>query len=194
MPAYAYKENQIIKAALEEYFENHHLGKDGGLDKKWGKIKVGPFFFPIPNTKSRKKALIFHDMHHIVTGYDGNWEGEVSISAWEIASGCGKYYAAWILDLWAMTIGLFLFPKHVFKSFIRGRRSQNLYHNTFSREEAMQMQIGELRKILLPEKNKSANTREIFSFISYSFLSLLSFFIPFILPYIIVLCWIFPLC
>ena len=188
-----YNENQIVQQAMEDYFEHHHLGKDGGLHKKWAKIKVGRFHFPIPNTKARQKALVFHDIHHIVTGYDGNWSGEVSISAWEIASGCGKYYAAWLLDLWAMAVGIFLFPKFSFRGFIRGRRSKNLYHETFSREDALQMQIGELRKKLLPEKteNQPPSVKEIFSFIAYSFAALLSFFIPFVLPYVILSWWLF---
>jgi hypothetical protein len=189
----SYQENQIVQSALEEYFENHHLGKDGGLTKKWAKIKVGPFYFPIPNTKARQKALVFHDIHHIVTGYDGNWKGEVSISAWEIASGCGEYYAAWLLDIWGMAVGLFIYPKAVYNGFIRGKRSLNLYHETFSREAAAQMQIGDLRKKLLLEENskRKLTAKEFFSFISWAFIALASFIVPFVLPYIVLAWWLF---
>src|SRR5437879_1772025 len=30
------------------------------------------------------------------------WRGEAEIGAWEIASGCGRHHAAWILNLWAI--------------------------------------------------------------------------------------------
>ena len=190
-----YKESQIVQSALEEYFENHHLGKDGGLNKQWAKIKVGAFYFPIPNTPARKKALVFHDIHHIATGYDGNWKGEVSISAWEIASGCGKYYAAWLLDIWGMAVGLFIYPRAVFKGFVRGKRSLNLYHETFTREEASQMEIGELRKKLLLSGNvkQKLSLKEFFSFVAWSFISLAALIVPFILPYFVLAYWIFKI-
>ena len=102
-----YKSTQTVKQSLQSYFQKENLGEDGGLSKSWGKIKVWRIYIPIPNIKARKKVLVMHDIHHIVTGYDGNWQGEVSIGAWEVASGCGEYWVAWYLNLAAMGVGLF---------------------------------------------------------------------------------------
>ena len=40
----------------------------------------------------------YHDLHHILTEYDTTWTGEAEVSAWELATGCKNYLAAWILD------------------------------------------------------------------------------------------------
>src|SRR5690348_13588744 len=108
-----YPPEQVVKEAMETYFREHNLGEDGGLNKMWAKIKVGPIYIPLLNIPARRKALVFHDIHHIVTGYAGDWRGEVSISSWEISTGCGKYWVAWVLDLGAIAIGLFIYPKSV---------------------------------------------------------------------------------
>lgn len=184
-----YPARQVIKDAMETYFKTHNLGEDGGLNKMWGKIKVGPIYLPILNIPARRKALVFHDIHHIVTGYSGEWEGEVSISAWEISTGCGKYWAAWILDLWGMAIGLLIYPKSVYRAFLRGRRTKNLYRNTISHQEALAMQISELQdKLLLSAyAEKDPTGKEKLDFIIYSLFAFLSFALPFIVAPILFL-------
>ena len=182
-----YDATHTVKEELEAYFIKNNLGEEGGLNKAWGKIKIGPIYLPIPNPPARKKALVFHDIHHIVTGYDVDWKGEFCISAWEVATGCGGYYVAWILDVPAIGMGLFLYPKSVFKAFIRGKRSLNLYHHTLSREEARAMRIGNLQKHLqlVPVDENKASSKEIISFLGWSVFSLLLLFVPFLLIYII---------
>lgn len=177
-----YPAQQVVRDAMQTYFKTHNLGEEGGLNKMWGKIKVGPIYLPILNIPARRKALVFHDIHHIVTGYSGEWEGEVSISAWEISTGCGKYWAAWILDLWGMAIGLFIYPKSVYKAFLRGRKTKNLYRNNISHNEALSMQIKELqdRLLLSAYEEKATTSKEKLDFILYSVGAFLSFVIPFI--------------
>jgi hypothetical protein len=170
-----YESTQTVNKSLEEYFTKENLGKDGGLSKAWGKIKVWKFYVPIPNISARKKVLVMHDIHHIVTGYDGNWKGEVSIGAWEVASGCGEYWVAWYFNLGAMAVGLFIYPKHVLEAFIRGMRTQNLYHHTLPQEKALSMQVGELQKYLGLDKHieSKMTAGEILSFLFWSAASLL---------------------
>jgi hypothetical protein len=178
-----YPPDQVVKEAMESYFKANNLGEDGGLNKMWAKIKVGKIYLPLLNIPARKKVLVLHDIHHIATGYAGDWKGEVSISAWEISTGCGKYWVAWVLDLWAMAIGLFIYPKDTFKAFIRGRRTRNLYKNTISKETALSMKINELRELLLLNQQSSENpsSKEIRSFTFYSVLAFITFLIPFVI-------------
>jgi hypothetical protein len=185
----SYPPEQVIKVAMQTYFKTHDLGEDGGLNKTWGKIKVGRIYIPILNITARRKALVFHDIHHIVTGYAGDWKGEVSISAWEISSGCGKYWAAWGLDLGGMAVGLFIYTKSVFKAFIRGRRTKNLYRNTISHEAALAMQINELKDklLLLNDVEQVPTLKERTEFFFYSILALLTVAIPFIILLLIIL-------
>lgn len=182
----------LVSEALEAWFRKYDLGPDGGLNQSWGRIKVGKIGIPIPNTNSRKKALVFHDIHHVATGYTGDWPGEVSISAWEISSGCGSFGVAWLLNFGGFMIGLFLFPKLVFRAFIRGRRTQNLYHGLLSKEAAMRMPVAELQeKLGLTNVDPSpATAKEIFAFAFWGLTSVLVSFTVFILPWVVLLCWI----
>ena len=102
-----------IKDALQLYFSEYHF-LNGGYDFKWFKIKLGPIFIPLPNIKARADAVKIHDIYHVLTEYKATWKGEAEISGWEIASGCGKYYAAWILNLGSFFYGMIFFPRELF--------------------------------------------------------------------------------
>ena len=169
-----YESTQTVNQSLQLYFIKENLGKDGGLNEAWGRIRIWKFYIPIPNIKARKKVLVLHDIHHIVTGYNGDWKGEASIGAWEVASGCGEYLVAWYFNLGAMGVGLFIYPRSVFSAFIRGRRTENLYHHTISQEQAVQMQVGELQKKLKldNELRQKVSAGEIFSFLIWSLVAL----------------------
>ncbi len=175
---------QKVGEALEAYFETYGLGKDGGLDKPWGKVKVGNFYIPIPNPDSRKRALVFHDMHHLVTGYSAEWDGEFGISGWEIGSGCNDYYAAWVLDMGLFALGIWVRPKIVFNAFVRGMRSKNLYHYLLTPQEAKQKTISELRDFLEIKTPGCENptTKEKVSFAKWWLISWVFSFTFFLLP------------
>jgi hypothetical protein len=117
-----------LREARAEYFRANGLDEDGGYAKRWVKIKLGPLPVWFPNTDARRAALLQHDLHHVATGYDTSLVGEAEIGAWELASGCRHYYAAWILNLGAVSTGLVLAPRRVARAFARGRRCSNLYH------------------------------------------------------------------
>ena len=123
-----------VRQARAEYFARNSFGEDGGYGAKWVKLKAGPIVFGFPNTKGRVRAVRLHDLHHILTGYETTWIGEAEIGAWEVASGCGRYYAGWILNLPGMAMGLFLSPRRIYRAFLRGRQSCNFYHGKSSED------------------------------------------------------------
>jgi hypothetical protein len=117
-----------LHEARARYFRENGFAEDGGYADAWVRVKLGPVPIVFPNTNGRRAALLRHDLHHVATGYDTTLVGEAEIGAWELASGCGRYYAAWILNTGAVVTGLFLAPRRVYRAFRRGRRSTNLYH------------------------------------------------------------------
>lgn len=121
-----YDDHLTLEQARKRYFEIFNLG-EGGYTDRWVTVKMGPIPITFPNTKGRIEAVQRHDLHHVATGYDANWVGETEIGAWEVASGCGRFGAAWILNLYAFAVGLVMWPSNVFRSFLRGRRELNLY-------------------------------------------------------------------
>jgi len=123
----ATQDSTTIKEALSHFYQKHGLPEDGGMSKTWARYQFGPLTVPVYNTKGRRRALKHHDIHHILTSYEGEFKDETAIGAWEVASGCKDFYHAWLFNLWAFALGLPLFPKQVYRAFIRGRYSQNLY-------------------------------------------------------------------
>jgi hypothetical protein len=115
-----------IREARARYFALNGFG-EGGYDARWVRLQAGPIAIYFPNTAARVRAVRLHDVHHVATEYDTTWTGEAEIGAWEIASGCADHYAAWVLNLLALAIGLVLAPRRVFDAFVRGRCSANLY-------------------------------------------------------------------
>lgn len=156
MSEYQYDNSLKIKDALELYFSKYHFA-NGGYDLKWFKIKLGPVYLPFPNTKARIEAVKIHDIHHVLTGYEAVLKGEAEIGAWELASGCGRYYMAWILNAGSFFYGMFFFPRALFKAFLKGRSIRsNLYYDTIYNEELLNKTVGELKEklgILSPNKN-----------------------------------------
>lgn len=138
-----------LREARGRYFAANGLG-EGGYEDKWVKFVVGPLRFAIPNTAERVRAVRYHDLHHVVTGYATDWTGEGQIGAWEIASGCRDMIAAWVLNLYAMWIGLWISPRAMWQAFARGRHSQNLYGDPWS-EALLDQSVGDTRRRLALE-------------------------------------------
>lgn len=133
--------------ARAAYFARNGFG-DGGYTDRWVKLAAGPITLAFPNSAARVEAVRRHDLHHIATGFDTTWTGEAEIGAWEIASGCGRFAAAWVLNLQALAIGMWLAPSVVLRAFAWGRRCDNLYHHPFDEESLLEETVGELRSRL----------------------------------------------
>jgi hypothetical protein len=132
-----------MQAARTQYFRDNAFGDDGGYDDAWVDFKLGPLPMPFPNTKGRVRAVRYHDLHHILTGYRTDLRGELEISAWELGAGCKDFYAAWALNLGGVGLGAWLMPRRTFRAFVRGRRSQSLYGLPF--EQVLQQTVTETR-------------------------------------------------
>jgi hypothetical protein len=136
-----------LRAARERYFRDNGFAPDGGYGDKWVKLQLGPVALRLPNTPQRVRSVRYHDLHHLVTDYATDWTGEGEIAAWEIASGCADHHAAWLLNLWAMAIGLVIAPGPIWRAFLRGRRSRNLYREAWN-DALLEPRVGELRERL----------------------------------------------
>ncbi|HUS30094.1 MAG TPA: hypothetical protein VMZ53_16420 [Kofleriaceae bacterium] len=133
-----------VREAREQYFIANGFS-DATYREDWARIKLGPVPVVFPNTKSRKEALPIHDLHHIATGYSTTIEGEGEIAAFEIGGGCGRYAAAWLINAGGFALGLVTNPRKIFRAFVRGRHSRNLYREGF-RDSLLDLSVAELRK------------------------------------------------
>jgi hypothetical protein len=127
MTVVLYAPEQTMREARDLYFRVNQFGDNGGYDDAWVDFKIGPLPLPFPNTRARVRAVRYHDLHHVLTGYDTDPIGEFEISAWEIAAGCKGYVAAWQLNLGGMFAGFLASPGRIARAFVRGRQSETLY-------------------------------------------------------------------
>lgn len=165
--------NQTVGQAVQNFHEIHNYGFEGGINEKYAWIKFGVFTIPIPNVKSRRNNVYLHDINHIITGFDTTWKGESAVSAWEIASGGWKnIYVIWIMALWAMGLGVLLYPRSILKSFKQGRTMKNALTCGLAKSEIYQLSVAELRNRL---SNKPKNNKNPFI---WMLISLLVFILP----------------
>lgn len=182
-------ESETLRAARARYFADNAFGDDGGYAAKWAKLQLGPIPFAIPNSAARVRALKFHDLHHVVTGYPTDVVGEAEIGAWEIGSGCAGFAAAWILNLYAMALGfLFGAPRAVWRAFLRGRHTRNLYRTAYD-DALLDAELGDVRTRLGLGTLPLAAPRDRVAFAFWSALSLLLAAIT-LAPAVALLTWI----
>lgn len=168
-----YDPEMTLRDARVRYFELSGFGDDGGYADRWIKVKVWRIPIWLPNTEGRVKAVKLHDLHHILTEYPTTWRGEAEISSWEVASGgLRRYYAGWLLDLMNVAQGLVVNPRGVFRAVVRGRRSRNLFGETFS-DEMLTRRVGEMRRELnLVDQDATGEVRasahDVAAFIAWS--------------------------
>jgi len=160
--------------ARDAYFAENQFGVDGGYSATWVKVKVGPVPLWIPNAPARVRAVRFHDLHHIVTDYRTDFPGECEISAWELATGCAHFPAALVLNLSGMGGGLLFMPGAVFRAFVRGRHTQNLYRRTFD-ETLLGKTVKQLRRELnLDAPTPKPTPADLAAFVAFAALAALT--------------------
>ena len=178
-----------LREARTRYFELNGFD-NGGYEEKWVKMKAGPIPIALPNTKARLRAVMFHDLHHVLTEYETTWSGEAEIGAWEISTGCAHHYPAWLLNFSAFAIGLVISPRRVYQAFLRGRQSANLYRMTFS-DELLSKNVGITRQQL--RLNKVARPASAIDNAAFAFWALVSITVQagaaavMMMPFIVVL-------
>jgi hypothetical protein len=174
-----YDPDMTLRDARGRYFELNNFGADGGYDERWIKVKVWRIPVWLPNTQGRRRAVKLHDLHHIVTEYPTTWRGEAEISAWEVASGgLRRYYAGWLLDLMNVAQGLVVNPRGAFRAFVRGRRSRNLFGESFD-DALLARRVGELRALLLENEgvyaSAQASARDVAAFGAWALASVVTY-------------------
>jgi hypothetical protein len=111
---------------LKHFWEVNNLPIDGGVKDKFNEVSIGGISFKYPNLDG--KALMLHDLNHLITGYKTNWTGECEVSAWELASEGRKGYArTWIYPISLVLIGIIICPFKTYRAFIHGLGKRNSF-------------------------------------------------------------------
>ena len=141
-----FSSDETVNAALDRYLDENGF-THAAYEEAWTHASFLGVPVAVPNTRLHKQGIRLHDLHHVATGYQTTWRGESEIAAWELAAGCGKFYAAWILNLGAFALGLVIAPRRTLRAFARGRRSTTLYRTGVPADLAVR-DVAELRALL----------------------------------------------
>lgn len=134
-----------MRDGLSAYLVVNGFPPDGGDSERWAVVRIGPIPVAYPNIEARRRAVRYHDLHHVVTGYSTDLCGEVEISAWEVRTGCKGYWVAWALGLSGL-LAVFKWPRETIRAFARGRQCQNLYGQDY--DEVLDRQIADVQNEL----------------------------------------------
>jgi hypothetical protein len=116
-----------IHEALAEYLEAKGMPADSGRSQRWVAVRWLGLPIVFPNFDARRRVLFLHDVHHLLTGYPTTWTGEGEIGAFELRTGCGRLWAAWMFNGGGFLFGLAIAPRALFRAFVRARGCRNFY-------------------------------------------------------------------
>lgn len=145
---------------------------DGGCAaERWTLFKLGSLAFRLGNFQWRKRALPFHDLHHVLTNYPCTVTGEFQMAAWEFAAGRFPSTLSTLFCLPLIGAGAVATPTRSFAAFVRGRRSSTLYATPLT-PDLLGSSVEELRRRLLPHKQPTATIGDLVGYFGLASLSL----------------------
>ena len=133
-----------VGEALAAFRLANGLATDESLRRSWT-CKLGSLTLRLPNFAWRRKAILAHDLHHLLTGYPCTLRGECQMAAWEFGAGPMPHWAASLFCLPLIPWGLIWWPRSTWHAFIRGRRSQSL-HGAASLDRFLLAPLHDVRK------------------------------------------------
>lgn len=117
-----------IEEELRAFYKKHGFGDALGSRARTVPVYTGCLLVPLPNIETRRRYLKYHDIHHLITGYSVGRIGEGEVSAWELGAGSALISPTLgIMNLIALSTGLALKPKRMWRAFRRGCESLTLY-------------------------------------------------------------------
>jgi len=147
-----------LQQELSAFYVKHGFGEVVGARPLTVPVYTGCLLVPLPNVEARYRYLKYHDLHHLITRYSVGRIGEGEVSAWELGTGSLLVSPTLaFMNLIALSTGLVLEPRRMWRAFDRGTRSKNLYaRDTRSRIDAGEWQnVAQLRESALEVKASS---------------------------------------
>jgi len=102
--------------------------------------KVGPVTLRLPNFAWRRRAILAHDLHHVLMEIPCTMDGECRMAAWEFGAGRMPHWGAALFCLPLAVIGVLLRPHATLAAFCDGRRSRSL-HGADTIEDILRMPL-----------------------------------------------------
>ena len=149
-----------LQDELASFYKRSGFGEVVGARSLTVPVYTGCMLVPLPNIETRRRYLKYHDLHHLVTGYSVGRIGEGEVSAWELGTGSAFVSPVLgVMNLIALSTGVVLEPRRMWRAFRRGCASRNLYpeavradidHGRWIDIEALRRDILEIKPSIEP--------------------------------------------
>ena len=117
-----------LQKELDAFYQRSGFGDVPGARPRTVRVYTGCLLVPMPNIEARRRFLKYHDLHHLVTGFSIGRIGEGEVSAWELGSGSAFVSPTLgVMNLIALSTGLVLNRKRMWRAFRLGCNSRNFY-------------------------------------------------------------------
>jgi hypothetical protein len=117
-----------LQDELDAFYKRSGFGDVPGARPRTVRVYTGCLLVPMPNIEARRRFLKYHDLHHLATGFSIGRIGEGEVSAWELGSGSAFMSPTLgLMNLIALSTGLVLNRKRMWRAFRLGCNSRNLY-------------------------------------------------------------------
>ncbi len=167
-----------ISSALTQFHIDNNLPKNGGENDDFFYLHLNFFSLKFPNPNFRKKVIHIHDIQHILYDCDTSWKGESFIAGWEIATGMWKHFPICLFSISAMGLGLFLFPKEVYKGYKTGLQCNSLLNLDMEKEKLLNLEIEELKNRIQKKKKVEMNGFQQSLYLLWTVISIITFLFP----------------
>jgi hypothetical protein len=162
-----------LREARARFFAESGFPPDGGYEISWWSIRFGKLKIYLPNFRWRRRAVIYHDLHHVLTGYRCSPMGEMQIAAWEFAAGSFPNRFATLFCLPLVIVGAMVSPNATFAAFLQGRNSSTLYSVAIT-DDLLETPIDTLRQKLLPGARQRASRQDWVAYFRLVFVSFMA--------------------
>lgn len=115
-----------VAQALDAFRRAHGFAADEASHASWT-CRLGPLTLRLPNFAWRRRAILAHDLHHVLTGIPCTLRGECQMAAWELGAGPMPHWGARLFCQPLILFGLLWTPRSVWRAFLAGRRSRSLH-------------------------------------------------------------------
>lgn len=141
---------------LADFYQRSGFGPIVGKRLRTVPVFTGCMLVPMPNIEVRNRYLKYHDLHHLMTDYSVGRIGEGEVSAWEL--GTGSMFVSptlGLMNLIALSTGLVLKPRRMWRAFVHGCGSCNLYkaETRWAVDNGQWQQTTDLRQAFLSAKS-----------------------------------------
>ena len=125
-----------VGAALEQWRARNRATEVAAESRLLGVrlfwVRLGPVRIPVPHPNQ----LQWHDLHHLVLGYETDLVGEIEISAFELRTGAVTPMV-FLLCIAGVLLGCCVAPRRTARAFCAARGWRNLYGSTTAHEEIL---------------------------------------------------------